>query len=108
MLVLDAPGFDHHRVGGRFLIFPRFWGCTRPVSVVVTLGSGRPREGVSPLDDWGVRVLVLDAPGCIWKNEIKILSHFGRLQWILVLPFFSFLTYTMAARERLPFSLNVS
>ena len=31
---LDAPGFGHHRFGGRCLLFSRFWGCTRPVSVV--------------------------------------------------------------------------
>ena len=51
VLVWDAPGFDHHRFGGRFLLFPRFWDCTRPVSVVVKHGHGRVREGVSPLGD---------------------------------------------------------
>ena len=63
VLVWDAPGFGHHRFGGRCLIFPRFWGCTRPVSVVVKHGHGRPRQDVSPHGDSGVRVLVWDTPG---------------------------------------------
>ena len=33
------------------------------MSVVVKHGRGRVREDVSPLGDWGVRMLVLDAPG---------------------------------------------
>ncbi len=63
MLVLDAPGFDHHRFGDRYLLFPRFWDCRLPVSVVTKRGCGRARKGVPPLVDWGVRVLFLDAPG---------------------------------------------
>jgi hypothetical protein len=63
VLVWDAPGFGHHRFGGRCLLFPRFWGCTRPVSVVVKRGRGGSREGVPPPGDLGVRVLVLDSSG---------------------------------------------
>ena len=63
VLAWDAPGFDHHRFGDRYLLFPRFWGCTRPVSVVVKHGHGRTRVGVSPLVDVGVRVLVWDTTG---------------------------------------------
>ena len=43
---------------GVYLIFSRFWDCTRPVSVVVKRGRGRPREGVPSPDNLGVRTML--------------------------------------------------
>ena len=65
VLVWDAPGFGHHRFGDRSLLFTRFWGCTRPVSVVTKRGRGPPKEEVPPHGGLGVRVLVWDAPGFV-------------------------------------------
>ena len=54
VLVLDTQGFDHHRFGGRYLLFFRFWGCTQLFLEKRKKRSGRTWEASV---DFGALVL---------------------------------------------------
>jgi hypothetical protein len=60
-----AGGFGHHRFGNRCLTFSRFWGCTRPVSVVTKPARDRCAEGTLPRVNLGRRTEDLGVDGFV-------------------------------------------